>query len=151
LIFYFLKEFVMSLKNNQVARFLLALAGTAVVCIAANAADMSKKSEIESNYQRERASCLNGTSNEDRATCLKEAGAAREEARRGQLTDDRSAEQQNAVARCTVLPESDRADCVRRVQGDGSVSGSAREGGIFRETVTTVPARPDDMPMDNPR
>ncbi|HEY4073872.1 MAG TPA: hypothetical protein VGM52_12290 [Herbaspirillum sp.] len=137
----------MSLKNSQVARFLLAVIGAAVVCIAANAADISKK-EIESNYQRERASCLNGTSNQDRATCLKEAGAAREEARRGQLTDNRNAEQQNAVARCAVLPESDRADCARRVQGEGSASGSVREGGIFRETVTTVPATPDSRPMD---
>ena len=145
----------MLLKINQVLRFLLVLAGGAVLCAAANAADVSKKSDIESNYQRERASCLNGTSNQDRTTCLKEAGAAREEARRGQLTDDKAAEQKNAVARCNVLPEDDRIDCVRRVQGDGSASGSVRAGGIFRETITTVPATPDaepaPAPMDNPR
>jgi hypothetical protein len=147
----------MILKINQLLRLLLVLAGGAVLCVAANAADVSKKSDIESNYQRERASCLNGTSNQDRATCLKEAGAAREEARRGQLTDNKTAEQQNAVARCNVLPEADRIDCVRRVQGDGSTSGSVRAGGVFRETITTVPATPDaapepaPAPMDNPR
>lgn len=147
----------MILKINQLLRLLLVLAGGAVLCVAANAADVSKKSDIESNYQRERASCLNGTSNQDRATCLKEAGAAREEARRGQLTDNKTAEQQNAVARCNVLPEADRIDCVRRVQGDGSTSGSVRAGGVFRETITTVPATPDaapepaPAPMGNPR
>ena len=144
----------MILKIDQILQFLLVLAGGAVLCIAANAADGSKKSDIESNYQRERASCLNGTSNEDRTTCLKEAGAAREEARRGQLTDDKAAEQQNAVARCNALPASDRIDCVRRVQGDGNTSGSAREGGVFRETITTVPATPDGTtapaPMPEP-
>jgi hypothetical protein len=126
------------------ARLLFILVGGATLCIAAHAAGTaSSKSDIEANYRRERASCMDGTSNEDRATCLKEAGAARDEARRGQLTDDRAAEQQNAVARCNGLPESDRVDCVRRVQGDGTVSGSAAGGGILRETVTIVPATPD--------
>jgi hypothetical protein len=125
------------------ARLLLVLVGGATICVAANAAGVGNKSDIESTYRQERASCLDGSSNEDRATCLKEAGAARDEARRGQLTDDRAMEKQNAVARCNGLPESDRIDCVRRVQGDGMVSGSAAAGGIFRETVTTVPAAPD--------
>jgi hypothetical protein len=126
------------------ARLLMVVAGGATLCAAANLAHAAGagNKDIEANYRRERASCMDGTSNEDRATCLKEAGAARDEARRGQLTDDRSAERQNAVARCNGLPESDRMDCVRRVQGDGTVSGSAAAGGIFRETVTTVPAAP---------
>jgi hypothetical protein len=125
------------------ARLLLVLVGSATLCIAAQAAGTAgSKSDIEANYRRERAACMDGTSNQDRATCLKEAGAARDEARRGQLSDDRSAERQNAVARCNGLPESDRIDCVRRVQGDGTVSGSAAGGGILRETVTIVPAAP---------
>jgi hypothetical protein len=155
----FLKELMMTLTTRQENRslaqrgalFLLTLGAGMTLCVAVNAANMGKKSEIESNYQRERASCMNGTSNEDRATCLKEAGAAREEARRGALNDDGAAEQQNAVSRCNMLPQNDRVDCVRRIQGDGTVSGSAAAGGIFRETVTTVPAAPDAAPAANPR
>jgi hypothetical protein len=125
------------------ARLLLALVGGATLCIAANAAAPGNNKDIEATYRRERASCMDGSSNEDRATCLKEAGAARDEARRGQLSDDSASQRQNAVARCNGLPESDRIDCVRRVQGDGTVSGSAAGGGILRETVTIVPAAPD--------
>jgi hypothetical protein len=126
------------------ARLLMVLTGGVTLCVAANLANAAGASskDIDATYRSERASCMDGSSNEDRATCLKEAGAARDEARRGQLTDDRASERQNAVARCNGLPESDRIDCVRRVQGDGTVSGSAAAGGIFRETVTTVPAAP---------
>ena len=131
---------------RQGARLLLIAAGGATLCVAANLAQAAgtgaSNKDIDAAYQRERASCMDGSSNEDRATCLKEAGAARDEARRGQLTDDRDAERQNAVARCNALPESDRGDCVRRVNGEGTVSGSVGAGGIFRETVTTVPASP---------
>lgn len=130
------------------AHLLLIAAGGATLCVAANLAQAAgtgaSNKDIDAAYRRERASCMDGSSNEDRATCLKEAGAARDEARRGQLTDDRDAERQNAVARCNALPEADRGDCVRRVRGDGTVSGSVGAGGIFRETVTTVPASPSD-------
>ncbi|RXZ38283.1 hypothetical protein D9O50_01675 [Oxalobacteraceae bacterium CAVE-383] len=131
------------------ARLLLVACGGMTLCVAANLANAAggNSKDIEANYRRERASCMDGTSNEDRATCLREAAAARDEARRGQLTDDSAAERQNAVARCNGLPESDRADCVRRVQGEGTVSGSVGGGGIFRETVTTVPASPAPAPM----
>lgn len=133
---------------RQAGRLLLIAASGATLCVAANVAQAAgtgaSSKDIDAAYRRERASCMDGSSNEDRATCLKEAGAAREAARQGQLTDDRDAERKNAVARCNALPESDRGDCVRRVHGQGMESGSVGGGGIFRETVTTVPASPSD-------
>jgi hypothetical protein len=93
-----------------------------------------------SHYQSERAACMNGASNQDRTTCLREAAAAREETRRGHLTDDPGAQQKNVVARCQKLPQADQSDCIRRAQGEGMVSGSPEAGGVFRETITTVPA-----------
>jgi hypothetical protein len=143
----FAKESTMMsmMKTAAASRTLIltAAAACALCCATAGAAGVQAKSgSADADYQRQRAACMNGSSNEDRATCLREAGAAREEARRGNLTDDKAAEQRNAVARCNALPQGDRVDCVRRVQGDGSVSGSAGAGGIFRETVTTVPAAP---------
>ena len=96
------------------------------------------KAADQNEFQKERAACLNGQSGEDRATCLKELGAARGEAKRGNLTDMPSAYQNNALARCSVLPPADRDDCARRVRGDGTISGSVKDGGVLRETRTIV-------------
>jgi hypothetical protein len=89
-------------------------------------------------FKKERAACMDGQSGQDRATCLKELGAARGEARRNHLTDTPAAYQSNALARCNLLPAADREDCTRRVSGDGAVSGSVKSGGIYRETTTIV-------------
>lgn len=90
-----------------------------------------------STYQQERNACMSGSSQE-RTTCLREAAAARKEAKRGQLTSDGTAYEDNALARCKALPPADRPDCVKRVHGQGIVSGSVEGGGVYRETRTTV-------------
>ena len=76
---------------------------------------------------------------QDRAACIREAGAAREEARRGGLTGapDYLA---NALARCSLQPPSDRIACEQRVRGTGMTSfdGSILGGGVIRETVTPL-------------
>ncbi len=94
-------------------------------------------SEANARYQAERAACLNGTSNQDRATCLKEAGAAFAEARRGELGNGETPSRGNAVERCNALPGDQRDACMMRMAGAGKVSGNARDGGIVREL--TVP------------
>ena len=45
----------------------------------------------------------------------------------------------NALERCKALPEPDRNDCVLRMQGRGTTSGSVEGGGIYRELVTIIP------------
>lgn len=95
--------------------------------------------DASGSYQQERAACLSGQTQQDKATCLKEAGAARGEAKRGNLTES-PISSQNAQARCNVLPPADRDDCIRRIQGEGTVSGSVDSGGVYRETTTIVPA-----------
>ena len=42
--------------------------------------------------------------------------------------------------RCVPLPPADQEDCVRRMQGEGTIIGSVEEGGIYRELHRTVPA-----------
>lgn len=96
-------------------------------------------------YQQERAACMNGQSNQDRTTCLKEAGAAYAEAQHGGLkvTGDgggKDARASNATQRCINLPIDQAKDCMARMQGAGTVSGSAASGGILRELVTVQPA-----------
>ena len=97
----------------------------------------------DARAQRERAVC-DGVQ-QDRAACLREAGAAKQEARRDGLTStDPAAADQNALARCHLQPPADRADCEARIKGTGatSASGSVMGGGVIRETVTPVPAPP---------
>ena len=42
----------------------------------------------------------------------------------------------NALRRCEPLRDPDRQDCVARIRGEGTTSGSVAEGGIYRELVT---------------
>jgi hypothetical protein len=80
---------------------------------------------------------------QDRAACLREAGAARYEANRGGLTSASPISyEQNALARCSLQPPSEQMACEQRVRGTGMTSfdGSVLGGGVIRETVTPVPA-----------
>ena len=103
----------------------------------------SADADAKAKYQRERTACMNGqTTNEDRATCLKEAGAALAEARKGNLTSGDGQLRKNANERCKVLTGDERADCIARMSGEGTVSGSVGGGGVLREKVTIVPGAP---------
>jgi len=103
----------------------------------------ARQSDADEQYQRDRTLCLTGLTHQDRADCLREAAAARDEARRGRLADEQGPTQylENALLRCRSLPADDRADCEARVRGEGTARGSVEAGGIYRETVTPVPAR----------
>ncbi len=95
----------------------------------------------DTRMQLERARC--DGMQQDRAACLREAGAARQEAQRNGLTSaPPTAYDQNALARCQLQPVADRADCEARVKGSGasSTEGSVMGGGVIRETVTPIPA-----------
>lgn len=111
------------------------LAGAA--CAPALAARHAAPGSPEAQYQQDRADCLAGRTHQDKATCLREAGAALVEARRGGLTSaDAATLQRNALQRCQRQPQEDRADCERLVRGEGSRSGSVEGGGVIREVVT---------------
>ncbi len=96
----------------------------------------------QARYTQNRAACISGQTNQDRATCLREAGAALQEAQKvGATGKGQNQYEQNRLLRCEVLPAPEREDCVRRMRGEGTVSGSAESGGIYRELRTTVPAQ----------
>jgi hypothetical protein len=148
------KEIIMQISRNIDSNFheralksrssLRMLAGIAL-CFTMAGASMSaiaqeKQSDAQSNYQKERANCLNGRSNEDRATCLKEAGAAFDAAKRGQLNNNGAQYQKNAMLRCQALEGENRRACELRMQGDGSTSGSVAAGGVLRELTIKEPA-----------
>ncbi len=117
----------------------LCAAGTLLLAPVCFAQGGKVRSDIEARYQRDRAACMSGQTNQDRATCLREAGAARDEARRGRLGGQ--AAEQNRMMRCEPLPQDDREDCQRRMRGEGTISGSVEGGGIYRELVTPSRAK----------
>lgn len=109
-----------------------------VACAPAFAGGSRSDSSAEASYQRERAACVEGRTQQSRQDCLREAGAALAEARRQRLDNGEASRQleANREARCNYVGAEDRPDCVRMMQGEGTVSGSVEGGGLYRELVT---------------
>ena len=101
----------------------------------------------KSTYSKERADCEAGKTGQDRATCLKEAGAAQQERKRNTL-DNNGSMRQNAIERCNTVAAKDKADCLARIEGPSQpnqstkTSGSVAGGGVIRETTTTTTGAP---------
>jgi hypothetical protein len=93
--------------------------------------------DASGSAERERAACLTGRTQQDQATCLKEANNAAAEKRKGML-DTQGNLTANALKRCNVLTGEDRAACEVRVLGYGNTSGSVAGGGVIREVETVV-------------
>lgn len=110
-----------------------------LACSPAHAGDKPASASAEARHRQEVAVCTSGQSNQPRDVCLREAAAAYAEAKRGELNDGNTTYQLNAVKRCQPLPPDDRAACLARMHGEGSVSGSVAEGGVLRELVTVEP------------
>lgn len=125
-----------SKRSTQTFKRMAVLALGTLAVLPALAADPAPANDAKARYERDRAVCMTGKSNQDQATCLKEAGAALDEARRGELNDGGAAYRKNALIRCNALPAKDQPDCVARIEGDAKTSGTARDGGIIRERTT---------------
>lgn len=116
----------------------LTVAGSLLCVSAASAASAS--AQAEARYRQDMAVCNSGQSNQDAATCRREARNALAEAKRGGLTAAPDQYQSNAMQRCNVFKGSDRGDCEARMSAEGSVQGSVAAGGVLRESVKVVPA-----------
>ncbi|MGE3349310.1 MAG: hypothetical protein AB7I35_17920 [Ramlibacter sp.] len=124
--------------NRLILRGLAATALVALGTSAAFAAGARAPSAAQERYQQERAVCLSGQSQQDRATCLREAGAAYAQARKGDLASTGSTDYEaNALARCNAQPPADRDACVLRIR-QGTVQGSVNGGGLIREVEVPV-------------
>ncbi|WP_151445564.1 hypothetical protein [Lacisediminimonas profundi] len=122
---------------NQVTAMLIATLLPAALLASSNALS-----------QAGAAACA-GRSGEERATCLREEAAARQELKRGRLDDAGADYRKNALERCRPLSGPERDDCIRRVEGGGVSSGSIESGGIYRETRSLEPGpSPPPEPVD---
>lgn len=111
-----------------------------VIASPAWSAGKATVSAAQQQYQQERQHCISGQSQQDRATCLKEAQSAYQEARKSGLGTQTTAElSSNATQRCNAQPAADRAACMDRLTQPGAASGSVKAGGLIRETETKLP------------
>ena len=97
---------------------------------------LAAESEAQARYRQEVAFCKSGQSQQDYATCMREAGAALQENRRNRLsTAPADTLARNSEDRCGNLSGDDRIACQARMEGMGTVSGSVEGGGLLREIV----------------
>lgn len=138
----------MTSSRHPLRRIAFTLGATFGLCAASAAwAAGPAPVDAQARYNKEVEICNTGKSNQDRATCLREATNALAEAKRQRLDngESRTDLRANALARCEVQPAADREACRARAREDGVVSGTPSAGGVLREHVeveTIVPARP---------
>lgn len=127
-----------SLRPHPVRALLLVMGA----CVASPvlAAGSSAATRSEARYQRDAAVCLARRYVGDRDDCLSDASTARASRAPVTIDPDPGRYARNALKRCEPLSEPDRGDCVARMQGGGTTSGSVAGGGIYRELVTREPA-----------
>jgi len=136
----------MKLNLASLAGLIVVGAAATYAASPAHAADAAATA-AKSTYAKERADCDAGRTAEDRATCLKEAGAAQQERKRNTL-DNAGSARQNAIERCNLVAAKDKADCLARIEGPSqanqttTTSGSVAGGGVVRETKTTTTGQP---------
>jgi hypothetical protein len=126
--------------------FALILTATALCSLPAQAAGATRPLSADAQYQRDTALCRSGKYAGDRADCLSEASTARASREPVSVDPDPGRYARNAVKRCEPLTEPDRSDCIARMQGKGTTSGSVAGGGISRELVTRETTPPPAVP-----
>lgn len=136
---------------HRIAAATLLASGTLISFGTLAAPSAAERAAIDATWRADRASCLDGSSGQERSACLAEAATARKEALAGRLgviaVDGERLQpteadlQANALARCDAVPADVRGDCERRVAGgdDVIVAGSVAGGGMLRELRTEVP------------
>ena len=101
-------------------------------------------SEKLRRFETDHQVCLNGKSGQAFEPCMKEAKAVLAQRSSTHLSVNPEQLQRYSLMRCEALTVEDRAACVARMNGEGTISGSVAGGGILRELVTTevMPSSP---------
>lgn len=139
---------------NHASRSMIRSGASALLAAGISLGAMAQSTVVESpeaRFKREQAACLNGSSHQDRATCLKEATNALDEARRNRGTP-RTGEEllSNRLSRCEQVPAQDREACQRLAMGQGQQSGSVEGGGLVKE-ITEITIGPPVVIVPAPR
>ena len=82
--------------------------------------------------------------------CISPAESRLTRSRQAALDKDPAQYQRNALVRCERLAGDDRQDCIARIQGQGTSSGSVEAGGIYRELITRTVDTPAPVAQPAP-
>lgn len=129
-------------QNARARKSLISFGVSALLAVGAATAQVAGAGatgiDASGSYQQEVQACMSGRTQQDQATCLKEARNAQADKRRG-LLETQGQLQANAMARCDAFRGGeDKAACQARVMGFGSTAGSVAGGGLIREVETVV-------------
>ncbi len=136
-----------TIKFIAVGKGITGFALTAVLAMTAATAQVASGTtgiDATGNARSETAACNNGTTQQDRQTCLREVRNANAEKRAGKLDNAGGQFDANAAQRCKVFTGEDKIACEARVAGRGNAQGSVAGGGVIREVETVV------LPRDGP-
>ena len=128
-------------KTTSMRMVLASIGITSLLTVTAAGAQVAAGTtgiDASGSYKKEVQSCLKGLSQQDQATCLREANNARAEKSNPAPASTASNLNANATARCNVLTGEDKAACTARVLGYGSESGSVAGGGVMTKVETVV-------------
>lgn len=118
--------------------FAAALLGAPAAFAAGKSGPMSAKARL----QQDRVACSRIRTDDDRANCLSEASTLYAGTQPSHADEHSDQLLRNVLKRCEPLRQPDRDDCVARMKGQGTTSGSVAGGGIYRELVTTEVGEP---------
>jgi hypothetical protein len=99
------------------------------------------KSTTKGNSARS-SPCAYGIAQDGTKNCMSKAEYDITTSRQNVLDADPEQYMRNALIRCDSLKGDDRKDCLSRIRGGGTVSGSIEGGGLYRELVTIIPGKP---------
>ena len=133
------------------ALHILSLGLAAVVALlsaapAAFAADKAASMGAKARLQHDRVVCARIRAQGVRDECLSEASTLYAGTQPSHPDENPAQLTRNALKRCEALREPDRQDCVLRMQGQGTTTGSVSGGGIYRELVTREVGEPAAKP-----
>ena len=116
----------------------------ALVCLAlviSMPSSSATKSAAKGNSARS-SPCAYGIAQDGTKNCMYKAEYDITTSRQNVLDADPEQYIRNALIRCDSLKGDDRKDCLSRIRGGGTVSGSIEGGGLYRELVTIIPGKP---------
>lgn len=133
-----------NLRFNNTGRGVAGFALVAMLAMTAATAQVTSGTtgiDATGNAASEMAACNNGSTQQDRTTCMTEVKNANAAKRAGQIDNAGGSFSSNAAQRCNVLQGDDKVACEARVAGYGNPQGSVAGGGVITEVETVVVPR----------
>lgn len=122
-------------KTRPLLALLLCGTFAAVPAWAVPTTDRAELAELATRNQQERANCMSVQETEARADCVRDTNVAYAHAKRNRPSDIDPPFAKNVTLRCDAHRGDENRDCLARMGGQGTTSGSVADGGIYRELV----------------